>query len=112
MSNGSGGTGVQLLPLRGSGPLLSIVEGDGSARAVIWPGTGATKRSVHLIQLTPSSRTDRLKHRAEGVYYVLSGSGTVLGDGPSAVPQLTPGSMSHVRPGTGDRFVAGPPALE
>jgi mannose-6-phosphate isomerase-like protein (cupin superfamily) len=84
MSNGSGGTGVQVLPLRGSGPLLSIVEGDGSARAVIWPDTGATKRSVHLIQLTPSSGTVRLEHRAESVYYVLSGSGTVVGDDPSA----------------------------
>jgi mannose-6-phosphate isomerase-like protein (cupin superfamily) len=112
MSNGSGGTGVQVLPLRGSGPLLSIVEGDGFARAVIWPGTGATKRSVHLIQLTPSSGTVRLEHRAESVYYVLSGSGTVVGDGPSAVTQLTPGSMVHVGPGTGYRFVAGTSGLE
>ena len=112
MSNGSSVTGVQVLPLRGTGPLLPIVEGDGSARAVIWPGTGATMRSVHLIQLTPSSGTVRLEHRAESVYYVLSGSGTVVGDGPSAVTQLTPGSMVHVGPGTGYRFVADASGLE
>src|SRR5215472_2134422 len=112
MSNGSGGTGVQVLPLRGTGPLLPIVEGDGSARAVIWPGTGATKRSVHLIQLAPSSGTVRLQHRTESVYYVLNGSGTVAGDGPAAGARLTPGSMVHVGPGTGYRFAAGAGGLE
>jgi len=112
MSNGSSGTGVQVLPLRGTGPLLPIVEGDGSARAVIWPGTGATMRSVHLIQLAPSSGTVRLEHRVESVYYVLNGSGTVVGYGPSGVTQLTPGSMVHVGPGTGYRFVAGASGLE
>src|SRR6516165_12083014 len=101
MSNGSSVTGVQVLPLRGTGPLLPIVEGDGSARAVIWPGTGATMRSIHLIQLTPSSGTVRLEHRAESVYYVLDGSGTVVGDGTSEATPLTHGSMVNVAPGTG-----------
>jgi len=101
-----------VLPLRGTGPLLPIVEGDGSARAVIWPGTGATKRSVHLIQLAPSSGTVRLQHRTESVYYVLNGSGTVAGDGPAAGARLTPGSMVHVGPGTGYRFAAGAGGLE
>src|SRR5215469_15203106 len=112
MSNGSSVTGVRVLPLRGTGPLLPIVEGGGSARAVIWPGTGATMRSVHLIQLTPSSGTVRLEHRAESVYYVLNGSGTVVGDGPSGATPLAPGSMVHVGPGAGYRFVASTGGLE
>ena len=103
---------VQVLPLHGAGPSLPVLEGEGSARAVIWPGTGATERSVHLIKLGPSSATVRLEHRAESVYYVLDGSGMVAGDGPAADISLVPGSMVHVRPGTGYRFRAGPGGLE
>jgi quercetin dioxygenase-like cupin family protein len=102
---------VQVLPLHGAGPSLPVLEGAGTARAVIWPGTGATERSLHLIQLGPLSGTVRLEHRAESVYYVLDGSGTVAGDGPAAATSLVPGSMVHVGPGTGYRFRAGPGGL-
>ncbi|HEY6278190.1 MAG TPA: cupin domain-containing protein [Streptosporangiaceae bacterium] len=107
------GTGVRVLPLRGTGPRLPVVEGGGFAQAVIWPGMGAAMRSVHLIQLAPSSGTVRQEHPAESVYYVREGSGTVAGDGPPAdgVP-LAQGSMVHVAPGTGYRFAAGPGGLE
>src|SRR6266851_2749345 len=88
MSERPGGTGVQVIPLRGTGPLLPIVKGDGSARAVIWPGTGAAMRSIHLIQLAPSSETVLLEHPGESVYYVLDGTGTVAGDGPSPATAL------------------------
>ena len=104
--------GVQVLPLRGTGPSLSVLDGDGSARAVIWPGSGATQRSVHLIQLAPSSGTIRLEHRAESVYYVLDGGGTVAGDSLAGAAPLTRGSMVHMGPGTGYRFSAGPGGLE
>lgn len=112
MIDGPDGAGVKVLPLRGAGPLLPIVDGDGSARAVIWPGTGATQRSIHLIRLGPSSGTIRLEHPAESVYYILEGSGTVVGDGPAEATRLTPGSMVHVAPGTGYRFAAGTDGLE
>jgi quercetin dioxygenase-like cupin family protein len=112
MNERPGKTGVQVLPLRGTGPSLPIIKGAGSARAVIWPGIGASKRSVHMIQLEPSSATVRLEHRAESVYYVLDGSGIVGGDDPSAAMPLTPGSMVHVGPGTGYRIVAGNSGLE
>src|SRR5258708_20758960 len=103
MSERPGGTGVQVIPLRGTGPLLPIVKGDGSARAVIWPGTGAAMRSIHLIQLAPSSETVLLVHHTESVYYVLDGTGTVAGDGPSPATALTPGPMAHVGPETAAR---------
>ena len=112
MPNGADESGVQVLPLRGAGPSLPVLAGDGSARAVIWPGTGATARSVHLIQLAPSSGTVRLRHPGESVYYVMDGSGTVTGDGPAGATPLVPGSMVHVGPGTGYRFSAGPGGLE
>src|SRR5258708_24154121 len=107
MTERPGGTGVQVIPLRGKGPLLPIVKGDGSARAVIWPGTGAAMRSIHLIQLAPSSETVLLVHHTESVYYVLDGTGTVAGDGPSPATALAPGAMVHVGPETAYRFTAG-----
>jgi quercetin dioxygenase-like cupin family protein len=112
MANGAVEAVVQVLPLRGAGPSLPVLAGDGSARAVIWPGTGAAARSIHLIQLAPSSGTVRLQHPGESVYYVLDGSGTVAGDGPAGTTALVPGSMVHVGPGTGYRFSAGPGGLE
>src|SRR5260221_6259476 len=107
MSERPGGTGVQVIPLRGTGPLLPIVKGDGSARAVIWPGTGAAMRSIHLIQLAPSSETVLLEHPGESVYYVLNGTGTVAGDGLSPATALAPGAMVHLGSGTAYRFVGG-----
>lgn len=103
---------VLVLPLRGAGPTLPIVEPGSSARAVIWPGCGASARSVHLVRLAPSSRTVRLEHLTEGVYYVLAGSGTVVGDGPAEESGLVEGSMVHVDAGTGYRFIAGTDGLE
>jgi quercetin dioxygenase-like cupin family protein len=112
MTERPGGTGVQVIPLRGKGPLLPIVKGDGSARAVIWPGTGAAMRSIHLIQLAPSSETVLLVHPTESVYYVLDGTGTVAGDGSSPPAALAPGAMVHVGPETAYRFTAGTGGLE
>src|SRR5258707_4714996 len=112
MSERPGGTGVQVIPLRGTGPLLPIVNGDGSARAVIWPGTGAAMRSIHLIQLARSSETMLLAHPGESVYYVLDGTGTVAGNGPSPATALAPGAMVHVGSGTAYRFVGGTGGLE
>jgi quercetin dioxygenase-like cupin family protein len=92
--------------------LLPIIKGDGSARAVVWPGTGAEMRSIHLIQLAPSSETVRLVHPGESVYYVLDGSGTVAGEGPAPATALAPGAMVHVGPVTAYRFAAGADGLE
>jgi quercetin dioxygenase-like cupin family protein len=111
MSERPGGTGVQVIPLRGNGPLLPLVQGDGSARAVIWPGTGAAMRSIHLIELAPSSTTAPQVHPAESVYYVMDGTGTVAADDASPGAPLSPGAMVHMGPGTAYRFAAGPGGL-
>lgn len=103
---------MQVLPLQGSGPTLSIIDGEGLARAVIWPGLGATARSIHRITLGPSSRTVRLEHHGESVYYVMGGSGSVQGDDSPAQNGLVEGSMVHIGPGTGYRFAAGADGLE
>ena len=58
-------------------PALPLVEGEGVARAVIWPGIGAQLRSMHRISLAPGARTIPQRHPMEAVYYVLSGGGTV-----------------------------------
>jgi quercetin dioxygenase-like cupin family protein len=105
--------GVQVVSLRGSGPSVPIVEGaEGSARAVIWPGSGATARSIALITLAPLSRTVRLEHPGEAVYYVMRGSGSVLDDAASAENSLIEGSMVHLGARTGYRFAAGEDGLE
>jgi quercetin dioxygenase-like cupin family protein len=92
--------------------MLSIIDGEGSARAVIWPGLGATARSIHRITLGPSSRTVRLEHPGESVYYVMGGSGSVQGDDSPAQNGLVEGSMVHIDAGTRYRFAAGADGLE
>jgi len=105
--------GIQVLSLRGSGLEVPIVEGaEGSARAVIWPGTGAVARSIALITLPASSRTLRLEHPGEAVYYVSRGTGSVVGDQPIAEDALVEGSILHVAARTGYRVVADIDGLE
>jgi quercetin dioxygenase-like cupin family protein len=108
---------VQIVESDDSCPVLPIVEGDGIARAVIWPGVGAAARSMHRITLNPGARTVALRHPMEAVYYVISGV-AVIRDEVDGVPyRLRPGSMAFVEPDTsyvlasgGDRvdLVGGP----
>jgi quercetin dioxygenase-like cupin family protein len=88
-------------------PLLPIVEGEqGEARAIVWPGIGASDRSLHRINLAPGARTIELSHPSEAVYYVVEGGGEVTeGDGSSGQP-VELGSMVHVGPGDSYRLVA------
>ena len=109
---------VLVLDSAGDGcPTLPIVEGEGTARAVVWPGMGAESRSLHRIALEPGARTIEMCHEGEAVYFVREGVATVLdGDaGTSHVVQT--GRMFFVDPGTryaihaaGDRveLVGGP----
>jgi hypothetical protein len=85
---------------------LDIVEGDGTARAIVWPGTGAADRAMHRIRLGPGASTVLLEHPGDAVYAVLGGQGTV---GEHAVET---GSMVHVDGGTPYRFVADDAGLD
>jgi quercetin dioxygenase-like cupin family protein len=96
--------GIQVLGP--DGPAIDLVEGEGSARALVWPGIGAAFRSMHLISLGAGARTRRQRHPDEAVYYVLGGGGSV-GD-----EQLEEGSMVHVGPRAAYVFEAGADGLE
>ena len=89
------------------GPALDIVEGEGHAHAVIWPGMGARLRSIHRIELAAGAHTIAMRHPSEAVYYVIDGSGDVLDVGEDVSRPLRPGSMAHIDGGTAYRFVAG-----
>jgi quercetin dioxygenase-like cupin family protein len=88
------------------GPLLPIVEGEGSARAIVWPGVGAALRTMHRIELAEGSRTIPLEHDMEAVYYVIRGAGVVREPGADDSEPLVEGSMIHVEPGTAYQFEA------
>jgi len=101
---------IQVVPLE-QGPPLDIVEGEGHAHAVIWPGMGARLRSVHRIELAAGARTIAMRHPSEAVYYVIDGSGEVLDMGDGEVQPLRPGSMAHIDVETTYRFGAGEEGL-
>ena len=82
------------------GPRLEIVEGEGHARAVVWPGMGALLRSIHTISLGAGARTIELRHPSEAVYYVAEGSGEAVDVVAGDAQAVRPGSMVHVDPGT------------
>ena len=103
---------VRVLDSGSSCPTLPMVDGVGTARAVVWPGVGAELRSMIRISLDPSARTVELRHPVEAVYYVMAGTGSAVDPGTSARQPLLEGSMVHIEPGTPYRFAAGPQGLE
>ena len=94
------------------GPELAIVEGEGRAHAVVWPGVGAQQRSLHVISLAPGARTVELSHRSEAVYHVGGGSGEAVEARSGERYALRPGSMVHVDPGTAYVLAAGEEGME
>jgi quercetin dioxygenase-like cupin family protein len=96
---------IQVVALE-DGPALDIVDGEGRAHAVIWPGMGAQLRSIHRIVLSPGARTIPMRHPSEAVYYVIDGSGEVIDVGDGESQPLGPGSMAHIDADTSYRFGA------
>jgi mannose-6-phosphate isomerase-like protein (cupin superfamily) len=94
------------------GPELAIVAGEGSARAVIWPGMGAQMRSMHRISLAGRSRTTPLTHPSDAVYYVISGGGEAVDGETGQSGRLIEGSMVHVDAGTPYELVATDEGME
>ncbi len=98
---------VQVVRASEPGPGLTVVETGGSARAVVWPGSGAQQRSMHLITLDPGGRTVDLSHESECVYHVSTGSGTMVDLDTDESYDATTGSMFLIEPATSYRFIAG-----
>ena len=98
--------GVQVLKLGRKGTELPIIDGLGTARAVIWPGMGATERCINYVELESGSSTVWLEHATEAVYYVMSGTGTVHGDDAPDEWPLLEGSIVHIGDGSRYRFQA------
>lgn len=103
---------VRVLNADDACPPLPIIDGEGSARAVVWPGTGARHRSMHIVSLPAHGSTIALRHPMEAVYYVVHGSGFVVDTDDGTESPLVEGSMVHVEPGTGYRLRAADTALE
>lgn len=97
---------VQVVRADSDRPLLELVDGDGEARAIIWPGMGAELRSVHRIVLGPGARTVEQRHPGEAVYYLKAGGALVHDLVTGENFSLASGSMIHVEPQTSYRFIA------
>ena len=97
---------IRILRDDASCPDLPIVERDGRAWAVVWPGVGAYLRSMNRISLYRYGRTVELDHPTEAVYYVMSGEAVAVGPGISREP-ISKGAMAHISPGATYLFEAG-----
>lgn len=91
---------VQIIEADGTCPALPLVEGEGSAQAVIWPGVGAQLRSMHLIDLRPGARTIEQRHPMEAVYYVVEGSARAVDTSDGSSYRVSQGVMIFVEPDT------------
>ena len=103
---------VQVVRGSGNSVLLPLVASGGEAVAVVWPGVGSQHRSLHRVLLQPDGYTVDLRHPSESVYYVRSGSATVVDADSGEQQSLVEGSMVHVDPSTAHRFEAGASGAE
>lgn len=108
---------VQVVDVDDSCPLLPLVEGRGSARAVIWPGVGAKQRSMHLFSLAEEASTVQMTHASEATYYVIDGAALATDASDGSVQEAETGAMIFIEPYTpysiaarngAVRFVGGP----
>lgn len=91
---------IQIVDADDQCPSLALVEGEGYARAVIWPGIGAQMRSVHLFDLGPGAKTKRQHHPMEAVYYVVEGQAVAVDPSDGSRQAARAGSMIFVEPDT------------
>jgi hypothetical protein len=104
----SGSLGVvQVIDSATGCPDLPIVVGNGGAKAVVWPGSGAQHRSMHVISLETGATTVELRHPSDCVYYVLNGAGSILDLASGISNPLAEGAMVHIDAGDTYRLSAG-----
>jgi quercetin dioxygenase-like cupin family protein len=91
-----------------SGKLASmpIIDSDGTAQALVWPGMGAHLRSMHRVSLSHGGRTVALRHPMEAVYYVIDGEVAVDDIEAGTGQRVGPGGMFLIDPGTSYRISA------
>jgi mannose-6-phosphate isomerase-like protein (cupin superfamily) len=94
-----------------NGPGLPLVDGEGTAWALVGAGMGARMRSLNLIRLGEAACTREQRHDDEAVYFAISGDGSVEDLEGGAWP-LEKGAMAHVAPGVRYRIVGGGDGLE
>jgi mannose-6-phosphate isomerase-like protein (cupin superfamily) len=87
-------------------PEIPIIVGPGNARVVMWPGNQAQFRTFQIITLHPGARTIRLHHGSDAVYYVMSGTGSVVDLVSSEAFPLKEGAMVHIDAGDAYQFVS------
>jgi mannose-6-phosphate isomerase-like protein (cupin superfamily) len=112
MSQGEKFDKVRVIDSRGSCPDVRIVEGEGWAKAVIWPGNGALYRTFQIINLGAGSSTRSLDHETDSVYYVMRGAGVVEDVRGKTDESIVEGSMIHIDAGDTYRIRAGDAGLE
>lgn len=83
-------------------PEIKVVNGAGKAKVVMWPGTGAKHRTMHLIDLQDGAGTVPFQHGGESVYYVIAGRGAVRDLAADSETALDEGAMVHIE--AGDRY--------
>ncbi len=98
---------VRVIDSATEGVEIPLVEGQGNAQVVLWPGNGAKYRSFHLFSLDKSDRTVELSHESDCVYYVMHGSGTVLDLATDDRQPLGEGTMIHIDAADRYRIEAG-----
>lgn len=102
---------IRVLSKEKSNPDLNIINGEGKATAIIWPGVGAKERSFILIEINNESSTKELHHFSESVYYVKTGDGKVFDIKENTVSEIIEGSMVHIGIDTPYYFEAGKKGL-
>jgi len=92
-------TSVRVFDSAGECPELPIIEGGGTAKAVVWPGNGATFRTMNVLALELGARTVELRHSKDCVYYVIEGEGVVVDICRGEAHALGEGNMVHIDAG-------------
>ena len=87
-------------------PSIPLIDGSGSAVALLWPGNGARLRTLHLLKLNKSDRTFELEHKGDAVFYVLHGQGAVRDLKRKVRTALVEGAMIHIDAGDLYQFEA------
>lgn len=102
---------VQVIDSQAMRRPLALIDGEGSAYAVLHPDNGGKFRTVNLIDVEAGSATIELRHSAECVYYIARGNGVIRDAALGTCQDLIPGSMIHIGPGDAYRLEAGQDGL-